>query len=217
MKKIILFIFSLSLNYSIAQTNEQDKENFKIAQATGDLDKDGIDEKIEIWNRAINTYNGLMREIRILKKEKSNWKLWKKYDNCIPPSKAGNKGDAFSQIRIIKGVLNLEYIIDVEASWSEKYRYQNNEFEMIGYSSKVSSLCNEFRYADFNLSTVKIIVKKEIEKCKENGDGGKITRILDETFHYKNLKINLNNRFSKEIEIISPKHKIEVFFYTFSL
>ncbi|MDT0293722.1 hypothetical protein ACFQ3R_10070 [Mesonia ostreae] len=73
-------------------------------------------------------------------------------------------------------------------------------------------LCEYWRDVDFNISTGKIIVKKEFEDCKT--EESKIYKTENETFYRKGLKVTLAKRLESEILITTPKygHKIYIAF-----
>jgi hypothetical protein len=123
-------------------------------------------------------------------------------------------GDPFGSIEIKNGILIIEH--DGGSSWkwgyTDKYKFQNGEFNLIGYTGNYGKLCEYWTNFDFNISTGKIIFKKEFEACDENAEETqKITKTLNETFYYKNLKLSLKNRYSKETKIITPKYKIDYY------
>jgi hypothetical protein len=68
--------------------------------------------------------------------------------------------------------------------------------------------CEYWIHIDFNLSTGKIIYKKEFEDCEK---GQEIYKTENEAFYKKGISIDLNNRNSKELKIISPKYKHELY------
>ena len=102
------------------------------------------------------------------------------------------------------------------SSWkwghTDKYRFQNNSFELIGYTSHYGKLCEYWVTLDYNIVTGKINVQKEYEKC-ENDDGDQVVyKKENEDFQYKlKKKILLENRKQAEVKIISPKYKHELY------
>ncbi|MEO6730034.1 MAG: hypothetical protein ABIN01_02370 [Ferruginibacter sp.] len=125
-------------------------------------------------------------------------------------SRGWNDGDSFEGIEINKGVLQIN--LGGGSSWkwkyADKYKFQNNEFELIGYSGIHGKACEYWEDVDFNLVTGKIINKKEYEDCER---GQLIYKRENETFFKKGISININNRNLKEHKIISPKYKHELY------
>jgi len=62
---------------------------------------------------------------------------------------------------------------------------------------------------DFNLSTGKIIFKKEYEKCEDGKQ--EIYKKENEMFFEKGVIINLENRNEKEIKIVTPKYNRKIY------
>jgi hypothetical protein len=186
-----------------------------MEEITGDLNKDSIPEKVIAYNTNHNTDFGTIREIHIFKKTNDNWVLWKKSENAIRKSEeGGTMGDPYGFIQIKKGILIIGHAGGSNWKWSyqDKYRFQNGEFELIGYSSEDGSYCQYFNYIDFNISTGKYNYKKTTYACDENGNDEKISKTEVETCTKKGIKLNLSNRNIKPITIKTVKYK-----YVFSL
>lgn len=185
---------------------------FKIlVEKLGDLDKDGISEKVIVYNTTDTTEAGIVRELQILKRSKGNWIMWKKSRNAILKSEEGGMmGNPFEDIEIDKGILIISFSGGSSWKWfyKDKYKFKNNEFEMIGYSNIYGKPCEYWTDVDFNLSTGKIIFKKEFEDCEKNQE---VYKKQNEIFYRKNILINLNNRNLKEIKIISPRYKHQLY------
>jgi hypothetical protein len=60
---------------------------------------------------------------------------------------------------------------------TDKYRFQNGHFELIGYSSSSGKPEEYWTDVDFNLSTGQINFDKEVENTKEYGSSKKETFI----------------------------------------
>ena len=185
---------------------------FKIIEdKMGDLDRDGISERIIVYNTNDTTEDGIVRELQILKKSNNTWTIWKKSKSAVLKSQEGGMmGDPFEGIEIEKGLLIVSFSGGSSWKWSyhDKYRFQKGELELIGYSEIYGKPCEYWINIDFNLSTGKIVYKKEFEDCEK---GQEIYKTENETFYKKGISINLKNRKSKELKIISPKYKHEVY------
>ena len=123
-------------------------------------------------------------------------------------------GDPFEDVEIKNGILIISQAGGSSWKWghSDKYRYQNNRFELIGYSSHYGKLCEYWEDFDFNLVTGKIILKKEYERCDDDGESNEVYKTEKETFTYKlKQKITLENRNKMEVKIISPKYKHDLY------
>lgn len=182
-----------------------------LEEKLGDLDKDGILEKVSVYNTTDSTEEGIEREIFILKKAGEQWTIWKRSTNAILRSNQGGMmGDPFQGIDIKNGLLIISLAGGSSWKWSheDKYRFQNNEFELIGYTSNAGKPCEYWINLDFNISTGKMIYKKEYEDCEKNQS---IFKTEQEVFYKKGIKLNLGNRNKQEIRIVLPKYKHEVY------
>jgi len=72
-----------------------------IAVEIGDLNDDGLNEKVVVYDTRDTTEFGIVREIQILKKENGIWTVWSKSKNAILKSYDGGMfGDPFIGIKI---------------------------------------------------------------------------------------------------------------------
>lgn len=211
MKKAFFIIFIFYCANVLAQDTPTPTGFEILAEKVGNLDKDEAEEKVIVYNTTDTTEDGIVRELRIFKLSNNEWGLWSKSRNAIKKSKEGGMmGDPFEGIEIDNGVLKINSAGGSSWKWNytDKYRFQNNEFELIGYSTSYGKLCEYWEEIDFNLSTGKIIYKKEFEDCKK---GQQIYKRESETFFKKGVSINIKNRNLKDHKIISPKYKHELY------
>jgi hypothetical protein len=175
--------------FCFAQKKFQPKNSTIIETVEGDLDGDKILEKVIVYD--ITSEN--LREIQILKKINNKWTILEKSRNAILGNEDGGMmGDPFLSCRINKGILIIEHYGGSSWKWGfvDKYRFQNGHFELIGHSSEGGRPGDFWSTTDFNLSTGKIVYKKEVENSSipENG------KSENETFIKKGIKINLQNK-----------------------
>lgn len=208
--KQLIFITLISVQTISGQNLPTPKDYSIIDTVEGDLNKDSINELVIAYNtQSQNTHENVTRELIIYKKEKNNWIIWKKSKQALYRSQDGGMmGDPFGEIEIKNGVLLVSQNGGSSWKWghTDKYRYQNGEFYLIGYSSNYGRLCDYWEDVDFNLLTGKMIVKKEYESCKDD-DEQKIYKRENETLNKKGLKITIEKREEKEIKIVTPKYK----------
>jgi hypothetical protein len=210
---ILLLIFSFNL---MGQDIPIPKYYSIIESVKGDLDKDGVEELVVAYNcEEINEQNeNVSRELIIYKKSNNVWTIWEKSKSVLLESTDGGMmGDPFAGIEIKNNVLNISHYGGSRWKWgyTEKYRFQNEAFYLIGYSANSGALCENWVNADFNLSTGKIIITKEYEDCESFEQ--EIYKTEKEIFFKKGLKITLQNRGSKEVKIVSPKYKFEIYLF----
>lgn len=210
MKKIFFLLFAVCGTFCLAQKQFQPTGSTIIETVDGDLDGDKIPEKVIIYNTKDTTDMGNIREIQILKKVNGNWTVLEKSRNAVMESNDGGMmGDPYREIKIEKGILIISQNGGSSWKWdvTDKYRFQNGHFELIGTSSTSGRPGDYWKDIDFNLSTGQLNYSKEVENTAEYGKSFK------ETYIKKGLKINLQNRNQeKQQKIVLPKTKEEVYF-----
>jgi len=105
----------------------------------------------------------------IYKLQGKEWTVWKKSDQALYGSRDGGMmGDPFGDIEIKNGILLISQNGGSSWKWghTDKYRFQNGAFYLIGYAGTYGKPCEYWTEEDFNLSTGKLVVKKEYETCK---------------------------------------------------
>lgn len=195
--------------FCFAQKEFQPKGSTIMETVDGDLDGDNIPEKVIIYNTKDSTDYGTIREIQILKKVNGKWTVLEKSRNAVLKSgEGGMMGDPYQDTQIEKGILLITQAGGSSWKWgyTDKYRFQNGHFELIGHSSSSGKPEEYWSDVDFNLSTGQINFDKEVENTKEYGSSKK------EVFIKKGIKLNLQNRNENErIEIVLPKTKEKVY------
>jgi hypothetical protein len=213
---IILFLI-LALGKNSVGQSELIPTSYQILDSVqGDLNKDGIDEKVVIYNITDSLEEGeeenFYREIIIFKKEKHQWTIWQRSNTAVGSSKSGGmNGDPYWKMEILKGVLSIYQSGGSRWKWAkvDKYRYQHNAFELIGHTSHFGTICEYWLDFDYNLMTGKVEVKKEYEKC-ENQQQLIYKKENEKFVHRLKNKITLQNRNEEYDEIISPKYKHDI-------
>jgi hypothetical protein len=210
MKNAFCLLFVIFAMLCSAQKEFQPKNSEILQTVDGDLDGDKTPEKVIIYNTKDTTDLGSIREIQILKKVNGKWSLLEKSRNAVLESNAGGMmGDPYQDTGIKNGILMITQAGGSSWKWgyTDKYRFQNGKFELIGYESTYGKPEEYFTNVDFNLSTGQLNFEKEVENTAEYG------KSKNETYIKKGLKINLQNRNQKEQRKITlPKTKEEVHF-----
>ncbi|MGB0177281.1 MAG: hypothetical protein ACPF9D_08945, partial [Owenweeksia sp.] len=179
----------------------------------GDLNGDNIVEKAVVYHTTDSAEDGIIRELHILKRKNGHWELWQSSRSAVRPSEDGGiMGDPYGGMYIKDGILEIQHFGGSSWKWgyTDKYRFQNDHFELIGHSGSYGRPCDYLIYTDFNLSTGKIIWKKEIEECDEEGEYIS-SEASTETFCNKDIHLNLSNRHEGEIRIPIP-HTDEAYY-----
>jgi hypothetical protein len=180
MKKFISF----SLIFLISILHAQELKDFvtpkgykKIAEAKGDLDKDGKDEIIIVFNTEtkidIDFSKGDQRELLILKEINGKLKIWKKTSTVIFASETGFD-PKYNVITL--SVKNNCLVIDQEfmtnsrhtQRYNHTFRYQNNDFYLIGSVNRFDDTCKFYILNEINFSTGKAIIDEQYSSCGED-------------------------------------------------
>jgi hypothetical protein len=185
-----------------------------VDTVSGDLDKDLVPELVVAYNTGPEIDNeSVSRALIIYKRSGKAWKEWKRSSQALYGSDDGGMmGDPFGGMEITNGVLHISHSGGSSWKWgfTDKYRYQNGDFYLIGYTSVDGKPCEYWMDIDFNLSTGKMIVTKEYEECESEGDGV-IYKKENETVMQKGLQITLQNRNTREVKITTPQYKHEIY------
>lgn len=211
MKKTALILITILLFPLTfwAQDDFPKLKNYMIeTRLWGDLDKDGIDEGIVVYLQTDGESYDRKRLLIIYKNVQDKWSKWYSSTTAIlGPGEGGAKGDPFQHISIDKGILQIEQMGGSNWFWTriDKYRFQKNDFYLIGYTSSYGNIDSESNSVDFNLSTGDIIYKK----FKHNKDG-ETTVVAQEKLKKKGIKITLQNR-EVDVSIVTPKNKSVIY------
>jgi len=189
-------------------SDELEPDPDMLEQVLGDLDGDGINEEVIVWNTSEVTDFGNVREIQIGKLNDGAFEAWISSNQAILKSgEGGMMGDPFVGVKIENGILLIEHFGGSRWRWSytDKYRYQNGEMVLIGHTSKSGAHCEYWENFDFNLSTGQINYWKEKLPCDDASEVETGEVVEKETFFEKGVKRTLQNRKANEFKITSPK------------
>ncbi len=209
---LILFLFNSLI--ILGQKIPTPVNYLVIDTVSGDLDNDGKKELVVAYNTKPEdeSQESVPRELIIYKFQNNQWLTWKTSHQALYGSRDGGMmGDPFGDIEIKKGILLISQNGGSSWKWAftDKYRYQQGDFYLIGYTTVFGKPCEYWTNVDFNVSTGKMLVKKEYEECKTEEQ--KIYKREFETVYKKGLKITLQNRSEKEIKIVTPLYKHEIY------
>ena len=187
----------------------------KILETKGDLDKDGKDETVIVFNTdktAESESSGFIRKFYILKNVNGKLKIWKENSNLIFDSKTGFYPDENQLQLSIKNnclVIIQSYFSNSRHTVTSKntYRFQNGDFYLIGALVQFDDTC-EFDYSDeINFSTGKVIVSETYSNC-DDGSNRKIPENYYKEFTQKLPKlIKMNEYQMGKNEIKVPNSK----------
>lgn len=217
MLKPIQLLIALSFSYVAYGQTVPAPENYRVIESvSGDLDKDSIKELVVTYTIGKETtdYESLPRELIVYKMKGNVWIVWKRSKQALYGSRDGGMmGDPYGGVEIKNGVLEVSQNGGSSWKWghTDKYRYQDNDFYLIGYSSDYGKICEEWTSVDFNLSTGKVIVEKEYQTCDDTDEQQKVYKTETETMYKKGLKITLEKRNQEEIKLVTANYRHEIY------
>lgn len=170
MKKLILFIL-IGFNAFSQNKNEKDTFTFLVTKVVGDLNKDNLEDKVIVTQDTINENSPYKLQI-FFAQPNGEFKLIATSTKIIAPQYPNGRdgyrtGDGFMDITIIKGVVSVNFGL-LRGHFEHKFRFQNGNFELIGFSSVSSDGHGRMYTTDFNLSTGIRIEKTENYGEEEN-------------------------------------------------
>lgn len=157
MNKIVLLLFIFISSSLVAQKRSQ-KDNYvvQIKKVKGDLNKDNLPDLVVVTQDTINPKAPYKLSI-FFAQPNGTFKLIvstiKAIDPQYPEGKNGYyNGNSFYDITIEKGILIIKNEL-TRGNFEHKFRYQNTNFELIGFSEVYSDGQGTMGMVDFNLST----------------------------------------------------------------
>jgi len=161
---ILTFLILLQLNSFAQQKNAKLNFDYKVIEVVGDLNKDSLPDKVIVTQDTLNEKAPYKIEV-FFKEPNGKFKLivssTKLIEAQYPDGRDGYfTGTAFSEVTIIKGILSVNMEL-LRGHFEHKFRYQNGNFELIGFSEVFSDGQGVMTTTDFNLSTGIRIEKSE--------------------------------------------------------
>lgn len=221
-------LFSLTVSLLIAGLQAQNLKDFsvpegyqKIAEAQGDLDKDGKDETVIIFNTDkktnLNDRDDFLRVFFILKNIDGKLQIWKENNTVLFSSGMGfyPEDNAPPEISIKNNSLSITQIFNTNSRHTQTYkhtfRFQNGDFYLIGSHDRFEDTCDFDYLNEINFSTGKVIVDEEHSSCDEE------ERVIPKDIHkelihpFKTL-IRMNNFKIGENKFKIPGLKKEIYY-----
>jgi hypothetical protein len=188
MKKSIKIIFALSIaafiySCSGSETKVTVKNDSKyqkldipkgyelLGQSDGDLDKDGEDERVYVYNTDSVGEYGTTRVIYICKKEKDEWMLWKTMRGPVMASEAGGMmGDPFDNILINKGQIYITHYGASSVKWyyNLTYKIVGRDFKLVEVVVDFGRPCAKWETYIYKLKTGDLSYDLAPEDCEES-------------------------------------------------
>lgn len=143
------FLFSAILSAQNNFTKE-------ITKVKGDLNKDGLIDYVQVLQDTVSETASYKLDIYLAEANGNFQKIistTKAIDPQFPQGRDGYyNGNSFYEITITKGILSIHNEL-IRGNFEHKFRYQNGNFELIGFSQVYSDGQGTMGMIDFNLST----------------------------------------------------------------
>ncbi|MCG9791729.1 hypothetical protein [Flavobacterium algicola] len=139
MKKLPLLLFLLIYVTVFSQTKiKKDTYTFLVTEVSGDLNNDNLIDKVIVTQDTINRNSPYKLQI-VFAQPTGGFKLIATSTKIIAPQFPNGRdgyrtGDGFMDITINQGVINVNFGL-LRGHFEHKFRFQNRNFELIGFSS----------------------------------------------------------------------------------
>ncbi|MDR6922251.1 hypothetical protein [Chryseobacterium sp. 2987] len=179
----IPFFTALLLSVSFQAQNLKDfnipKGYQKITEIKGDLDKDGKDETVFVFNTNIKSNskfdgnNGVVRVLYIIKNNNGKPQIWKENKTLLFSSGTGfYPKDNSLNIEIKNNTLIVEQQFSTNSRHTQTYRhvfrFQNGDFYLIGAHDEFNDTCDFEFLNEINFSTGKAVIDKKYSSCDDD-------------------------------------------------
>ncbi len=179
MRRLLVAILILIVAQTQAQSSDVRAEPLSMArpavetgktlllETKGDLNRDGIEELVYILDTGKELSDeglGSAREIQIFKQNNDAWQLWHRSEGAVLSSAHGGMmGDPLDGVSIVNNTLVIEHFGGSRDKWhyTHKYRFQNEDWYLIGATIAHFAPCDFNDSYDYNLSTGKLLVAEE--------------------------------------------------------
>lgn len=145
----------------------------KILEVKGDLDKEGKEETVVVFNTNLKTKSeGFERKFYILKNIGGILKIWKENSSVIIDSKYGfYPEDNTLDVKIKNNCIIISQLFFTNSRHSDTskytFRFQNGDFDLIGAKYQMDDTCDfNFTY-EVNFSTGKVIIDEQYSSCDD--------------------------------------------------
>lgn len=152
------------------------------APVADDLNGDGRPDYLEVITTNEDADGlGLKRQLIVYSGDDEDRTVWYTADNAILPTEAGGMmGNPLESARVRNGTIVVRHFGGSSEKWHyvHRYRWQNDDFELIGATIEYGRPCGEMQSLDYNLSTGGADHKRTRTDCETNV----LTILAEESF-----------------------------------
>jgi hypothetical protein len=168
------------LIFQVSYSQDQDMEELKvpssyrkITETKGDLDYDGIDEKVIVYETTeVDKDSFFIKELYICKIEENHIKLWKRNKTVLFSQRDSyDDRDKTPKLKILKNTLIIEQTFHGSSRgddfFRDVFRFQINDWYLIGSTIVSHYACLWKDTSDINFSTGRVIVTLDNQCCSD--------------------------------------------------
>jgi hypothetical protein len=174
----------------------------KLKGITNDLNGDGQTDYLKvITTTEDNDGLGFKRQLVVYSGEGADLDAWYTADDVILSTEHGGMmGDPLAGVEIENGIIVVNHFGGSRQKWNytHRFRWQNNDFQLIGTTITYGAPCDYFDELDYNLSTGKAMYVRETEDCDDE-DSEIVTQLIN--FERKIAPPSMNGFLTGENEI----------------
>lgn len=149
-------------------------ENYTILdEATGDLDGDGIEEKVVVFDTGREEDFGTVREVRIYVDQDEIWSLWYAAIGPVLPSEHGGMmGDPYEGMSVSNGTLEISHFGGSAEKWSynHEFQYVNDDWQLTQATLLFYRSCEYSETYTYNILKGTGFHSRNREACDQNGE-----------------------------------------------
>lgn len=146
----------------------------KLKRVSNDLNGDGQTDYLKVVTTTEdNDGLGFKRQLIVYSGEGADLDAWYTADDVILSTEHGGMmGDPLQGVAIENGTIVINHFGGSRQKWNytHRFRWQNNDFQLIGTTIVYGSPCDYFDELDYNLSTGKATYVRETEDCDDDDD-----------------------------------------------
>lgn len=145
-----------------------------LSDVLGDLDGDGISERVIVFNTDREGDFGMEREMQIYAEHEGLWSLWHTSVGAILSSdRGGMMGDPFEEIEIVNGNIVIHHFGGSSEKWryTHEYHYSDDhEWRLSAATMIYFRNCDYSETYTYDLEKSTGFHSRKKEACNENGE-----------------------------------------------
>jgi len=179
-----------------------------------DLNGDGEDDRLEVVTTKVENEDlGFKRQLVVYSGEGADLDAWYTAEDVILSTKHGGMmGDPLESATIENGTIVIKHFGGSRTKWSytHRFRWQNDDFQLIGTTIETDDPCTESTKLDYNLSTRIADYATTTKECK--GDKSLDLETVTVSFNAQVFPPSMNGFKTGENELLAEGMTEALFF-----